>query len=87
MVIYLIETYQANYGASANAALTFLRFCVGAGFPLFVIQMYEKLGISWAISLIGFISVAMLPIPWVLYRWGPFLRSRSAFGPSQPRAI
>ncbi|ETS84329.1 hypothetical protein PFICI_02354 [Pestalotiopsis fici W106-1] len=83
MVIYLIETYQANHGASANAALTFLRFSVGASFPLFVIQMYDRLGISWAISLIGFISVVLLPIPWVLYRWGPFLRSKSTFGPSK----
>jgi hypothetical protein len=41
--------------------------------------MYEKLGIAWATSLLGFISLAMVPIPWVLYYWGPHIREASKF--------
>jgi hypothetical protein len=41
--------------------------------------MYEKLGIGWATSLLSFISLAMVPISWVLYEWGPQIRAASKF--------
>lgn len=78
---YLVDTYHALYGASAIAANGLLRYTFGAAFPLFTLQMYHKLGIGWATSLLGFLSLLMLPIPWVLYSWGPALRARSAFKP------
>ena len=65
------------YSASAVAANGLLRYAFGAGFPLFTIQMYEKLGIAWATSLLAFIGLALLPIPFVLYKFGPSLRARS----------
>ena len=76
---YLIDTYQALNAASAVAANGLLRYTFGAVFPLFTLPMYSKLGIAWAGSLLGFISLLLLPIPWVLYRWGPYLRSRSSY--------
>lgn len=47
--------------------------------PALMIVVYEKLGIAWATSLLGFLSVAMVPIPWVLYKWGPEIRAKSRF--------
>ena len=41
--------------------------------------VYSKLGIGWATSLLGFLSVLMLPIPWVFYKWGPAIRARSRY--------
>lgn len=41
--------------------------------------VYRRLGIAWATSLLGFVSLAMLPIPWVLYRWGRVIRGKSRF--------
>ncbi len=76
---YLVEAYHALNAASAVAANGLLRYTFGAIFPLFTIQMYSKLGIAWAGSLLGFISILLLPIPWVLYKWGPYLRSKSSF--------
>ncbi|MCJ1431239.1 hypothetical protein MMC27_000590 [Xylographa pallens] len=76
---YLIDTYQALNAASAVAANGLLRYTFGAVFPLFTIPMYSKLGIGWAGSLLGFISLLLLPIPWVLYKWGPYLRSKSSY--------
>lgn len=76
-VTFLLDTYGAMYGASAVAANGLLRYAFGAGFPLFTIQMYEKLGIAWATSLLAFIGLALLPIPFVLYKFGPSLRARS----------
>jgi hypothetical protein len=73
---YLIDTYQASYGASAIAANGLLRHTFGAAFPLFTLQMYARLGTSWATSLLGFLSILLLPIPWTLYKWGPSLRAK-----------
>ncbi|OCK79152.1 MFS general substrate transporter [Lepidopterella palustris CBS 459.81] len=79
MALYLIDVYGPLNGASAIAGNGILRYMLGATFPLFTIQMYTKLGIGWATSLLGFLSVLMLPIPWILYKWGPQIRSKSAY--------
>lgn len=75
--IYLVDTYAALTAASAIGANGLLRYLLGATFPLFTIQMYEHLGIGWATSVLGFLSLAMLPIPWALYKWGHHIRARS----------
>ncbi|KAH7342442.1 major facilitator superfamily domain-containing protein [Rhexocercosporidium sp. MPI-PUGE-AT-0058] len=77
--LYLLDTYAALTAASAIAANGLLRYIMGATFPLFTTAMYERLGIAWATSLLGFVSLAMLPIPWVLYQWGPKIRAASKF--------
>ena len=41
--------------------------------------VYDRLGIAWATSLLGFISVALLPVPWILFVWGPKIRQKSAY--------
>jgi hypothetical protein len=76
---YLLDTYEALYGASAVAANGLLRYSFGAAFPMFTLQIYEKLGLGWAISLLDFIGLALLPIPFLLYKFGPILRARSTF--------
>jgi len=44
------------------------------GFPLFATAMYNRLGVDWASSLLGFLSIAFIPIPFVLYKYGKTLR-------------
>jgi hypothetical protein len=79
VVLYLVDAYEAMLGASAMGANGILRYILGAVFPLFTFQMYENLGIGWATSLLGFISVAMIPIPWVIWKWGKAIRKRSKY--------
>ncbi|PQE05229.1 major facilitator superfamily transporter protein [Rutstroemia sp. NJR-2017a BBW] len=76
---YLIDTYQALTGASALAANGLLRYVLGAAFPLFTLQMYRSLGIAWATSLLGFVCVALLPVPWVLWTCGRRIRKGSGY--------
>ena len=45
-----------------------MRSGFGAGFPLFATAMYKNLGVAWASSTLGFLSIAFIPIPFVLYR-------------------
>ncbi|KAI9740903.1 MAG: hypothetical protein M1818_004509 [Claussenomyces sp. TS43310] len=78
-ITYLTDVYGAESGASAIAANGILRYLFGAAFPLFTTQMYDKLGIPWSGSVFAFISVAMMPIPWLFFVYGPKLRMRSSF--------
>ncbi|PGH14179.1 hypothetical protein AJ80_06048 [Polytolypa hystricis UAMH7299] len=72
---YLIDTF-ATSSASAVAANTFLRSCFAGAFPLFAQKMYDRLGMGWASSLLGFIGVCLIPIPYLFYVFGRRLRAR-----------
>jgi DHA1 family multidrug resistance protein-like MFS transporter len=54
-----------------------MRSSFGAGFPLFARAMYVKLGINWASSLLAFLGIAFIPIPFVLYKYGKKIREKS----------
>lgn len=64
---YLPDAYP-EYAASVLAGNDFMRSSFGAAFPLFATAMYENLGVAWASSTLGFLSIAFIPIPFVLYR-------------------
>lgn len=77
--LYIVDVYGAGYGASALSANSLLRYLFAAVFPLFSLQMYERLGVDWAVSLLGFISIFLAGIPWCFIKWGPGLRARSRY--------
>ncbi|KAJ6151121.1 major facilitator superfamily domain-containing protein [Penicillium chermesinum] len=74
---YLVDTFQ-QFSASAVAANTFLRSMCAGGFPLFTSAMFHNLGVPWAASLLGFISVALIPIPYLFYIFGRRIRARGS---------
>jgi hypothetical protein len=78
-ILYTVDTYQAANGASAMAANGLLRHIMGGVFPLFSVQMFTALGYGWASSLLGFVTMAMLLVPWVLFRGGKAVRNRSGY--------
>jgi DHA1 family multidrug resistance protein-like MFS transporter len=73
---YLGDAYP-DYAASVYAGNDFMRSIFGAGFPLFAAAMYNNLGVGWASSLLGFLSIAFIPIPFVLYIYGEQIRKAS----------
>lgn len=80
---YMIDAYLF-VAASALSATTVVRSLFGAGFPLFAVQMYDQLNPRWASTLLGFIAILLAPIPFVLYKYGPFLREKSKYAPTMP---
>ncbi|KUJ16879.1 MFS multidrug transporter-like protein [Mollisia scopiformis] len=74
--MYVEDTYKV-YAASALAGVCFARNIFGGVFPLFGTQMFENLGYRWAGSLLGFLALVLMPIPFILARWGRILRKRS----------
>lgn len=47
--------------------------------------MFHYLGVDWAGSLLGFLALAFLPIPFLFYIFGPKLRKMSHYAPDLPR--
>ncbi|KAI0161788.1 major facilitator superfamily domain-containing protein [Hypoxylon sp. FL1284] len=72
---YIIDAYPA-YAASGIAAFTVLRSVVAAFLPLCGPALFGTLGIGWGNSLLGFVGVAMIPIPIFIYRYGATIRER-----------
>lgn len=78
LLTYVTDAYKI-YSASALASSVFLRSILGALLPLAAKPMYGTLGVSWATSLVGFMSLACAPIPFVLLYKGEWVRERSKF--------
>ncbi|GIJ92651.1 hypothetical protein Asppvi_001929 [Aspergillus pseudoviridinutans] len=59
---FLVDAYP-TYAASALAANSFARSTFAGVFPLFGVQMYDRLGYHWATSLLAFLTLIMAPFP------------------------
>jgi hypothetical protein len=70
---YLVDAYTI-YAASVTASATVLRSLVGALLPLAGNAMYDALGVGWGTSLLGFISVAFIPVPLIFWKFGERIR-------------
>jgi DHA1 family multidrug resistance protein-like MFS transporter len=77
---YIIDVYKWHAN-SAIAASTFVRALAAAGFPMFASAMFKKLGVDWAISLLGFLAVILIPVPIAFFRYGERVRGLSRFSP------
>lgn len=78
MLNYLADAYDV-FAASALASSAFSRSIFAVLLPLAASPMYERLGIPWACSLLGFLSLAMAIIPFVFLRYGTWLRMNSHY--------
>ncbi|PBK98999.1 MFS polyamine transporter [Armillaria gallica] len=83
-IVYLaVFTYLADtYGPFASSALAGQSLCrnlAAMAFPLFTTQMYSNLGYTWASTLFACIAAVMIPIPFVLFFYGPSIRRHSKF--------
>ncbi|KAL5350758.1 hypothetical protein ACLOAV_004327 [Pseudogymnoascus australis] len=79
---FLVDAYP-QYAASSLAANSFVRSSFAAVFPLFGVQMYNKLGYQWATSVLAFLTVAMMPFPYLFFKYGKRIRGRSRFAKSK----
>lgn len=80
-ISYIIDVYLM-YANSAIAGNTLIRSFAGAGFPLFATAMYHTLGVAWATSLLGFLTVAFIPVPILFFIYGKRIRQLSKYSPT-----
>lgn len=72
---YLVDVFTVH-AASAMAANVVLRSLMGALIPLSSQRMYAALGYGWGNSVLGFASLLLVPVPFVLLRYGVQIRAR-----------
>lgn len=73
---YLVHSYGI-YAASAMAGNAVVRSVMGGALPLAGHALYAKLGANWAGTLLGLLEVAIIPIPFIFYKYGYKIREKS----------
>jgi hypothetical protein len=75
---YLTDVFR-QWSASAQAAASTTRSIGAILLPLAADSMYSNLGIHWAPSVLGFLTLAMGIIPFVFIKYGDNLTQRSKY--------
>ncbi|KAF9066857.1 MFS general substrate transporter [Rhodocollybia butyracea] len=75
---YLMDAYEL-YFASAVASTIILRSIFAAVFPVIAPTMFGRLGDAWGMSIFGFLGLACTPIPFLFWKYGKAIRSRSRY--------
>ena len=63
----------------AMSATSCCRSVFGAVLPIAARPMYNKMGIAWASSLLGFLSLGLTIIPFAFIKYGDRIRANSKF--------
>ncbi|KFY90078.1 hypothetical protein V498_06186 [Pseudogymnoascus sp. VKM F-4517 (FW-2822)] len=71
--MYMVDAFTI-FAASALAANTVIRCILGAVLPLAGQDMYKTLGLGWGNSLLAFVALAFIWVPWWISVWGEKLR-------------
>lgn len=74
--VYTVDTFR-TYAASALAANAIARGLVGCTLTILGFKVFESLDYGWGSSLLAFVALAALPVPVILYIYGPILRRRN----------
>lgn len=75
---YIIDSYEA-YAASALASITLIRYVAAGGMTIVGIPFYENLGVHYTLTILACLSIPLVPAPYVLYKYGPWIRSKSKY--------
>ncbi|KAJ3958617.1 hypothetical protein N0V92_004796 [Colletotrichum tropicale] len=73
---YIVDCY-GPFSNSAISANTFMRSLFASGFPVFA-----SIGVARATSVLGIFGVVLAPIPFLFFKYGEEIRSRSKWAPS-----
>ena len=73
---YLPDTYPTR-AASVLAGNDLFRSAFGAGFPPFSSAFFMNEGVGVSCSILGALATLMIPLPFVFYKYGKQIRSKS----------
>ncbi|KAK9452948.1 major facilitator superfamily domain-containing protein [Dipodascopsis uninucleata] len=74
--MYVIDAYEI-YAASALTLVTFLRYVTAGSLTAVGIPFYKNMGVHWTLTILACISILLVPIPFVFYKYGHKIRSFS----------
>ncbi|KAL8988973.1 MAG: hypothetical protein Q9169_008464, partial [Polycauliona sp. 2 TL-2023] len=75
---YIIDIYLAKAN-SAISGTVMVRSLIGGLFPLFALELYQKLHVFWASTLLGCCALLLAPIPVVFYFYGARIRAAGKY--------
>lgn len=75
---YLIDSYEI-YAASALASATLIRYVASGGMVIIATPFYKNMGVHWTLTILGCLSALLAPLPYVFYKYGPWIRSKSKY--------
>jgi hypothetical protein len=75
---YIIDSYEA-YSASALVSAVLIRYIAAGGMTIAGIPFYKNMGVHWTLTILGAISALMAPMPYVFYKYGKWIRSKSKY--------
>lgn len=75
---YIIDSYEL-YAASGLASVTCLRYVAAGVMTPVGLPFYEDMGVQWTLTIMGGLSVLLVPVPFVFYVYGPWIRSKSRY--------
>ena len=78
LLCYVTDSYEI-FAASGMSATSCCRSIFGAVLPIAARPMYSRMGIPWATSLLGFLSLGMSVIPFAFIKYGDRIRANSKF--------
>lgn len=76
MLNYITDSYP-NVAASAIAAFLIPSFVIAAGMAHLGVVMFDNLSTTWAVATVGFISLTLCGLIYVVFFFGAKIRSRS----------
>ncbi|KAJ7168339.1 major facilitator superfamily domain-containing protein [Mycena crocata] len=78
ILIYITSAYPA-YAASALAGNDLFRSVIASVFPLFGRAFFQNLGLGPGSALLAGVSLVLMAVFWLLFKYGPVLRARSKY--------
>ncbi|POS70135.1 major facilitator superfamily transporter [Diaporthe helianthi] len=80
--LYVIDSYE-TFSASALTFTTLVRYLAAGGMTVVGIPFYANVGVCYTLTILACISCVLVPVPYVLYKWGYLLRKRSKYAVSR----
>ncbi|KIV95562.1 hypothetical protein PV10_03199 [Exophiala mesophila] len=75
---YVVDAFHL-YSASAMTAIIVTRCLMGTFLPLATQPLVDRFGYGWAFTIFAAMSMAVAPIPLLVYRYGAAWRQRSVY--------
>ncbi|KAK1061963.1 hypothetical protein LTR74_010627 [Friedmanniomyces endolithicus] len=79
VIPYLFDAFPPAGTLSALTSAASARILFASAMPMVILYDITALTPLWAFGIFGFISVAMWPIPFLLFRYGPTWRAQSRY--------
>jgi len=79
---YVIDSYEI-YAASALASVTLIRYVAAGAMTVVGVPFYENLGVHYTLTILACLSCICVPVPYVFYKYGHWLRQKSRYAPKR----